>query len=77
MTPAYTAKLGFTIKKTSVTAQKIDGLPLEIYGMVSARFSIQDNLGKVCFCEKKFLRTNTSIKVVLGMLFLALSNADF
>ncbi len=39
MTPAYAAELGFTARKTSVGAQKIDGSPLETYGMASARFS--------------------------------------
>ncbi len=37
---AYAAKLGLTIRKTCVGAQKIDGLPLETYGMASASFSL-------------------------------------
>ncbi len=40
MTPAYATKLGLTTRKTSVGVQKIDGLLLKTYGMVSARFSI-------------------------------------
>ena len=40
MTPAYVAKLDLTTWKTSVRAQKIDGLPLEIYSMALARLSI-------------------------------------
>ena len=40
MTPAYTVKLGLTIQKTSIGAQKIDGLPLETYGIALIRFSI-------------------------------------
>ncbi len=40
MTLAYVAELGLTIQKTSVSAQKIDGLLLETYNMASARFSI-------------------------------------
>ncbi len=38
MTPAYATKLSFTIQKTSIRAQEIDGLPVETYGMVSASF---------------------------------------
>ncbi len=38
MTSAYATKLGLTAQKTSIRAQKIDGLPLETYGMVSASF---------------------------------------
>ncbi len=45
--------------------------------MVSASFSIQDSLGKVRFFEETFLLRDTSMEVVLGMLFLAFSNADF
>ncbi len=40
MTSAYAEELGLTTWKTSVGAQKIDGLPLETHGMTSARFSI-------------------------------------
>ncbi len=47
MTPAYTAELGLITQKTSVRAQKIDGLPLETYGMASARFSLQNSLVRV------------------------------
>ncbi len=47
MTSAYAVELGLTGRKTSVGAQKIDRLPLETHGMASARFSLQDSLGKV------------------------------
>ena len=40
MTLAYAAQIGLTTRKTSVGAQKIDGSPLETYGMVSASFSL-------------------------------------
>ncbi len=43
MTLAYAAKLGLITQKTSVKAQKIDGLPLKTHGMTSARFSIQNS----------------------------------
>ncbi len=77
MIPAYAKKLGLTAQKTSVGAQKIDVLLLETYGMVLASFSLQDSLGRVWFFGKTFLLANTSMKVVLRMPFLALSNADF
>ncbi len=77
MTPAYASELGLTTQKTSVGAQKIDGSPLETYGMVSASFSLQDSLERVRFFEETFLLANTSMEVVLGIPFLALSNADF
>lgn len=62
------AKLNFTIWKTSVEAQKINGIALETY-------NIQDSLRRVWFFEETFLLVDTNMKVILEMLFLALSNA--
>ena len=76
MTPAYVAELGLTTQKTSIGAQKIDGLPLETYNMALTRFSVQDSLGRVRLFEKIFLLANTSIEVVLEMPFLSLNNAN-
>ncbi len=76
ITLAYTAELGFTTRKTYVGAQKIDRLALETYDMTSASFLLQDSLGRVRFFEETFLLVNTSIEVVLGMLFLTLSNVN-
>ncbi len=45
--------------------------------MASAGFSLQDSLGRVRFFEDNFLLADISMEVVLGMLFLSLSNADF
>ncbi len=77
MTLAYVAKLGLTTRKTNVGAQKIDSSPLKTYGIVSASLLLQDSLGRVWFFEETFLLADTSIEMVLEMLFLALSNADF
>ncbi len=74
MTLVYAIKLDLTTRKTSVGVQKIDDSPLETYAMVSASFSLLDSLGKVRFFEKTFLLANTSMEVVLGISFLALSN---
>ena len=76
MTPAFAAKLGLYTQPTNVGAQKIDGSALKTYNMTIAGFSIQDKLDRAQFFEETFLLANTSIKVVLGMFFLALSNAD-
>lgn len=43
--------------------------------MTSTMFSFYDNLKKVWFFEKTFLLANTSMEVVLEMLFLSFSNA--
>ncbi len=77
ITPAYATKLGLTARKTSVRAQKINSSPLDIYGIVLARFLLQDSLIRVRFFEETFLLADISIEVVLGMPFLALNYADF
>ena len=76
MIPAYAAKLGLAIRKTNVGAQKMDESALVTYEMVIAGFSLQVKLGKARFFEKTFLLADTSMEVVLGMLFLILSKAD-
>lgn len=76
MTSDYTIELALTTQKTSVAAQKIDGLLLETYDMASIRFLVQDNLRRVWFFEKTFLLANINIEVVLGMLFLSLNNTN-
>ena len=42
MHPAFAKKLGFVMQTTNVSAQKIDGTTLEIYGMVVAAFAVTE-----------------------------------
>ena len=49
---------------------------LDIYKIVIAAFSITNKANQVKFFEKTFLLANISLKVIFGMLFLILSNAD-
>ena len=44
--------------------------------MVLASFQVEDKLGKIRFFQETFLLADISTEVVLGMLFLTLSNAD-
>ena len=60
---------------TDVGAQKIDGITLDTYGVVVAAFSVTDKTNRVRFLEETFLLANVSPEVVLGMLFLTLSDA--
>lgn len=76
MTPVYVATLGLTIKTTNVGDKKIDGSLLKTYEMATAGFSLQDRLGKTQFFEEPFLLANINIKVVLGILFFLLNNAN-
>lgn len=44
--------------------------------MVLASFQVEDKLEKPCFFLKTFWVANISIKVILNMFFLILSNAN-
>ena len=76
MTLAYTKQLGLQVRKTDVGAQKIDGLLLRTFGMVIAGFQVEDKLGRAWFLQESSLLAETSMKVVLGMPFLTISNAN-
>ena len=75
MTPAFAAKLGLSTQPINVGAQKIDGSVIKTYDMTTAGFSIQDKSGRARFFEIIFLLADTSVEVVLGMPFLALSKS--
>ena len=75
MSPAYVIKLSLKIWKTNVGVQKIDGFALETFGMVITDFQVEDKGGKPRFFQETFLVTDTKFEVVLGMLFLKISNA--
>ena len=76
MSPAYVEKLGLKTWKTNIGAQKIDDSALETFGIVIADFQVENKGGRPKFFQKIFLVANTKFKVILGMLFLKLSNAD-
>ena len=74
--PTFVKELGFPIRPTNVRAQKIDGTMLDTYGMVVAAFLVTKKTNRVRFFEETFLVANVSPKVVFGMPFLTLSDAD-
>ena len=76
MPPAYIAKLGLKVWPSNVGAQKINSLLLRTLGMVIANFSIKNKLGRARFFQKSFLQANTSMEIILEILFLIFSNAD-
>ena len=73
---AYASKLGFRVHCTNIEAQKIDGSIVELFGMVLASFQVEDKFGRIRLFQETFLLADISTEVVLGMLFLNLSNAD-
>ena len=76
MTPAYAKQLGLQVQKTDVGAQKMDGLLLQTFGMFITGFQIEDKLSRARFSQESFLLAESSMKVVLRMPFLIISNAD-
>lgn len=76
MTSIYAAKLGLKVQKTNIKAQKIDGSILNIFRMVLANLQVEDKLGKAWFFHEIFLVVNTTLEMILKMLFLTFSNVN-
>ncbi len=76
MSQAFAQQLGFKICKINVGAQKIDGTTLETYRMVVSTFSVSDKDDREMFFEESFLLADVRLDIILGMLFLTISNAD-
>lgn len=76
MTPAYASKLGLKVRSTNIGAQKINDSILETFEMTLASFCVKNKLGQARFCQEIFLFANTSVKVILEIPFLILSNAN-
>ena len=76
MMAACALKLGLKVYLIDVRAQKIDSFILETFKMVLASFQVEDKLGRTQYFQKTILLTDISIKVVLKMFFLTLSNTD-
>ncbi len=76
MSQAFAQQLDLKIRKTNVGAQKIDGTILKTYGIVVSTFSMLDKYGRERFFEKSFLLADVKPNIVLGMLFLTMSNAN-
>ena len=54
----------------------MDSIILKTYRIVVFIFFILDKDGKKRFFEENFLSTNVKSDIILGMLFLTISNAD-
>lgn len=74
--PTFAQEIGLLIRPTDVGAQKMDGNPLNTYGIVVTAFSLTDKANRVKFFKKTFMVANINLEVVFGMLFFILSGAD-
>ena len=72
----FAHQLGLTIWKTNIGAQKINGTTLETYGIVVTTFFVSHKDGRERFFEESFLLADIKPKIVLGMLFLTMSNIN-
>ena len=72
----FIRKLGLKVQKTNIGAQKINGSALETFKIEIADLQMEDKVGKPRFFQETFLMANTKFEMILGMLFLKLSNAD-
>ncbi len=76
MSQVFASQLGFKIWKTNVRAQKMDNIILETYRIAVSIFFILDKYSKKRFSEESFLLADVKPDIMLGMLFLIMSNAD-
>ena len=72
----FAKELDFFIWSTNFGTQKTDDTMLHTYKMVIAVFLVMDKANKIRLFEKTFLVANVSLKVVFGILFFILSNAN-
>lgn len=75
-TYTYTLKLGFWVLKTNIKAQLIDKSSLIIYRIVVIVFQGYDKLEQFRFFPKTFLLVNTSIIIMIEILFLFLNKLN-
>lgn len=76
MTLVYVQKLDLWVQRIDIGTQKIDDITLVTYGIIVINFSLQDKNDRDQFFEKIFLVTDTSIEIVLGVLFFSLFDTD-
>ena len=74
--PIFARELGLPIRLIDIGAQKINSTMIDIFGIVVVDFSMTNKANQVKFFEETFPMANVCLKVVFGMLFLALSSAD-
>ena len=76
MNQVFAHQLALKIWKTNIEAQKIDGTILETYGMVVLSFFMADKDDRKRFFKKSFLLADVKPDIMLGMLFLTISNTN-
>lgn len=76
MQPSFARKFGVRIRKTDISAQKVDGSRLQTFGIVIASFLMKNKDRKSRFFDKTFLLVDISMDVTFEIFFFILSNVD-
>lgn len=71
---AFTTIFSLTTRMKNLEARNLDGSLFKMYSIVLVVFFVPNSPTRVQFFKETFLLAETSIKIVLGMLFLFLSN---
>lgn len=72
----FIQKLGFKVRNTNVSAQKIDDTILKTSKIVISTFSFSNKDNRERFFKETFLLADISPYIVLAMAFLTINNAD-
>lgn len=76
ITWSYATKLGLKIRTINVRVQKIDGSTFETFDIVLASFQVKDKFERARFFREIFLMTDTSIDIIIRILFFILNNIN-
>ena len=74
--PNYAWKLEFKIQKINVEIREIDVSALETFEIVITDFQVEDKVGRPRYFRETFLVIDTKFEVILGMLFLKITNTN-
>ncbi len=76
MSQALAFQLGLKIRKINVRVQKINATTLKTNEIVDSIFCVLDKDDRERFFEERFLLADIKLNVMLGILFLIMSNIN-
>lgn len=77
MSQAFTSQPSLKVQKTNIGAYKIEDTTLKIYGIVVLTFFVLNKDARERFFEESFFWADVKPDIMLTMLFLIMSNANF
>lgn len=76
MTPAYAVVLGLSVCLIDIETKRVDGSILSTYCMILVNFQLKDKWWQLQVFKKTFLMSDTTMKIILKMLFLTFSKVE-